>query len=135
MTLDYDDVASVAVSVVRRLLHNRVDDFQLQMMQVISEICEPLITQPEIPENELFTQIQQSTDVVSFEKQRAFFLKKLELQHDKLQVEDGFDQEDFNRRLAKFKKLIALTEEVNLKEKFCIKRALTLCRSLLKQCR
>jgi len=27
MTLDFDDVASVAVSVVRRLLHNRVDDF------------------------------------------------------------------------------------------------------------
>jgi hypothetical protein len=25
--LDFDDVASVAVSVVRRLLHNRVDDF------------------------------------------------------------------------------------------------------------
>ena len=27
MTLDFDDVASVAVSVVRRLLYNRVDDF------------------------------------------------------------------------------------------------------------
>jgi hypothetical protein len=70
--------------------------------------------------------------VVSFEKQRAFFLKKLEAQHEKLQVEEGFDQQDFNSKLAKFKKLIALTEEVNLKEKFTIKRALTLCRSLLK---
>ena len=57
MTLDFDDVASVAVSVVRRLLHNRVDDFQLQMMQVISEICEPLITQPDnaMQEHDLFT--------------------------------------------------------------------------------
>jgi hypothetical protein len=30
---------------------------------------------------------------------------------------------------------LALIEEVNLKEKFCVKRALILCRSLLKQCR
>ena len=55
MTLDFDDVASVAVSVVRRFLHNRVDDFQLQMMQVISEICEPLIAQPDAPDHDLFT--------------------------------------------------------------------------------
>ena len=37
--------------------------------------------------------------------------------------------------MAKFKRLLALIEEVNLKEKFCNKRALILCRSLLKQCR
>ena len=73
--------------------------------------------------------------MVSFQKQREYFLKKLEHYQDKLQSEEVFDQNSFNRNLAKFKKLIALTEEVNLKEKFTIKRALVLCRSLLKACR
>lgn len=137
MTLDFDDVASVIVSVVRRLLYTRVDDFQLEMMKAISDISQPLIVQADIPmQEEFLTQLQQNVpEGISFEKQRAYFAKKLEAQHDKLQIEDGFDQNEFNRNLAKFKKLICLIEEVNLKEKFCVKRALILCRSLLKQCR
>jgi len=66
-------------------------------------------------------------------------MKKIEDQTEKLQAmqsqEDYFDPEEFNHGMTKFNKLMSLVEEVNLKEKFCYKRALVLCRSLLKQCR
>ena len=77
-TLDFDDVASVIVTVVRRLLFTRIDDFQLQMMQAISDISEPLIHADRPMHEDFMTQIQHQSDIVPFEKQREHFGKKLE---------------------------------------------------------
>jgi len=42
LTLDFDDVCKVAVCVGRRLMGSRIDDFQLSMVQAISDLMEPL---------------------------------------------------------------------------------------------
>jgi hypothetical protein len=41
----------------------------------------------------------------------------------------------FNQTYKKFRRIISLIEEVNLKEKLCLKRTLNLYKNLLKQCR
>ena len=42
LALDFDDVCAHAVIVARRLLGNRVDYFQLKMVETISELIVPL---------------------------------------------------------------------------------------------
>ena len=49
--------------------------------------------------------------------------------------EDDFDMEVFNKTMKQLHIFVELVEETHLKEKLSYKRALTLCRSLLKQCR
>ena len=40
LALDFDDVCQVAISVAKRLLGQRVDEFQRDMVQAISDIRE-----------------------------------------------------------------------------------------------
>ena len=40
LTLDYDDVCQVAVTVSKTLLGDRLDEFQLKIMEAISDIKE-----------------------------------------------------------------------------------------------
>ena len=49
--------------------------------------------------------------------------------------ESDFDMSVFNKALSKLHFYVQLVEETNLKEKLGNKRALMLCRTLLKQCR
>lgn len=75
----------------------------------------------------------------SFGKIRAKFMAKIEKKADVLQSmgdEEGeFDIEAFNKMYKQIQIFVQLVEETHLKEKLCYKRALILCRSLLKQCR
>ena len=48
---------------------------------------------------------------------------------------EEYDEEELNRIIAKAKLYVAVLEELNLKEKLTLKRSLTLCLILLKQCR
>lgn len=73
------------------------------MMQVISNIIDPLQTPEKRPELEAYTQINNQSDVISFETQRESFTKKLEDQHERLQSGEDFDTEEFNKKMAKFK--------------------------------
>ena len=38
LTLDYDDVCQVAVTVAKNLLGDRLDEFQLKIMEILSDI-------------------------------------------------------------------------------------------------
>jgi hypothetical protein len=42
LTQDYDEVCALAITVARRLLGNRVDYFQLKMVETISEVMIPI---------------------------------------------------------------------------------------------
>jgi hypothetical protein len=42
LTLDFDDVCQVAVTVTKALLGDRVDEFQLKIMEAISDIKETI---------------------------------------------------------------------------------------------
>ena len=152
LTLDFDDVCQVAISVAKRLLGARVDEFQRDMVQAISDIKENVedpapddnafgATQPaQMVFSQLPGQPQPQVDQQgpSFKTIREEFMRKLETNIDELQ---GYDEEEdlnldsFNKRYRKVQKFVGLIEEVNLKEKLCFKRALIMCRGLLKQCR
>jgi len=42
LTVDFDDICDLAVSVARRLLGVKIDYFQLRMTEAISEVMTPL---------------------------------------------------------------------------------------------
>ena len=42
LTLDFDDVCQVAVTVAKTLLGDRIDEFQLKIMEAISDIKETI---------------------------------------------------------------------------------------------
>ena len=49
--------------------------------------------------------------------------------------DEDFDINSFNKTFSQLKVYIQLVEETHLKERLSYKRALTLCRTLLKECR
>jgi len=76
---------------------------------------------------------------VSYPSLRAKFMKKINEKVDMLHSlgtdEGDFDIDTFNKAIRQLQVYVQLVEETNLKEKLSYKRALTLCRTLLKQCR
>lgn len=42
LTLDFDDVCQIAVTVAKTLLGDRIDEFQLKIMEAISDIKETI---------------------------------------------------------------------------------------------
>ena len=49
--------------------------------------------------------------------------------------DSDFDMKVFNKTFSQLQLYVQLVEETHLKEKLSYKRALILCRTLLKQCR
>ena len=119
------------------------------MVQAISDIKElvddpseenDLCTQPaqmvfsQIP-NQSFPQSERRAS--SFKTKRDEFMTKLETYIEKIQADneddiEETDTEEFNKNYRKVQTFVGLTEEMNLKEKLCFKRALIMCRGLLK---
>ena len=149
LTLDFDDVCHVAINVAKRLLGQRVDEFQRDMVQAISDIKDnvedPAVDEnpfgPTQPAQMIFSQVpgqpqpQVEPQGPSFKALKEDYMKKLEANIDQLQHnedEDDFDMDSFNKKYKKVQKFVSLIEEVNLKEKLCFKRALIMCRGLLK---
>ena len=43
LTLDYDDVCQLAITVAKTLMSDRIDEFQIQVMEAISDIKETVM--------------------------------------------------------------------------------------------
>lgn len=83
--------------------------------------------------------MSQADNQPSYKELRKKFSDQLQQSYDDLtniieQTDIEATNADFHRCYFKFKRQVYLVEETYLKEKLTFKRALTLCKSLLKLC-
>ena len=127
---DSDDVCQVAVMIAKRLLGwDRSDQFSDEMLRIIGEVREPLEERLTPDDN---------GGRPTLKELRLQYEAKLEEKKDEIEQFgelEEYDEKELNRVIAKTKLYVSIIEEINLKAKLTLKRSLSLCLILLKQCR
>ena len=137
---DSDDVCHVAVMIIKRLIvvghdpdYNLVQQFSHEIMQVIEDIQEPLRPKRDAQDEE---ENPNADETVRFHELGPKYENKLDEMTAKIeQIRNSGDETDLPEALAKAKIYHAVLEEISLKIKLHLKRALNLLLILLKQCR
>ena len=153
---DSDDVAVVAVLIAKKLYGEEgTNQFTLQMLQTISDLREPLEDKPQqekVHEADqhmeqkggfgLFTQVvepmghqESALQTVTFKELREKYKAKFDELVERMAEDDEDSEDHLQAQLRKLEGLVAILEEINLKEKLVTKRSLNLCLILLKQAR
>lgn len=144
LTIDFDDVCAQSIAVARNLCP-RADFFQLKMIEAIGEVTQILdLHKSQRPQSHNMSSQLIELDITPLKDIRTKFEKELNDKADQIgmlieklsecPVVSENDQADLNREYTKFMRLKHCVEECYLKEKLVFKRALVLCRSLLKYC-
>ena len=152
---DSDDASQVAVMIIKKLMGSEEaqlggSHFAREMLQIISDVREPLESKRE-QMNAFGDADEQPRPPTANEEElgavsSVYNLGALRQKYATKFEEELGDLQDFNQRrghqandlqevIQKARLHHAVLEEINLKEKLTIRRALTLCLILLKQCR